>query len=78
MPMITRRVGDRFEFEVELGKLIEYTPTGDKTKDLQVIAQMYTSALEKMIRKAPEQWMWAHRRWRGYGRKKRKKSGKRN
>ncbi len=64
MPQLTRRVaGDNFEFEVEVGPLIEYQATGDPEHDVQDLTQRCTAALEKMIRKAPEQWLWAHRRW---------------
>ena len=52
-----------FSFELVLGPLIEYKPTGDKEHDIQTICQMCTTALEKMIAEQPEQWMWAHRRW---------------
>lgn len=38
--------------------------TGDETADLVTNTQHYISALEEMIRVAPETWMWMHRRWR--------------
>lgn len=75
VPELTRRIGDDFSFEIVLGPLIEYQPTGDKEHDTQVICQMCTTALEKMIAEQPEQWMWPHRRWtninRGHHRKRR-------
>ncbi len=41
-----------------------YPPnSGDKEKDVNYITQQYTSQLEELIRKQPEQWMWTHRRW---------------
>ena len=63
MPQLTRRVDDNFNFECMVGELIEYTPTGNKEEDVKKLAQMYTTALEKMIAEVPEQWMWTHRRW---------------
>ena len=63
LPEITRRGGDNFEFELVVGDLIEYKPTGDKEKDVQAITQLCTTALEKLIAQQPEQWMWAARRW---------------
>ena len=70
MPEVTRRLpGDRFEFEMEVGPLIDYKPTGDTAKDVQLLTQMCTDALEKLIRKEPEQWLWAHRRWLNINRK---------
>jgi Kdo2-lipid IVA lauroyltransferase/acyltransferase len=63
MPELTRRVDDNFSFEFKVGELIEYTPTDDKEQDIKNIAQLYTTALEKMIAEDPEQWLWTHRRW---------------
>ncbi|WP_176014812.1 lysophospholipid acyltransferase family protein [Victivallis sp. Marseille-Q1083] len=69
LPQLTRRCGDNFEFELVVGKMIEYQPTGDREHDVRVIAQQYTSAFEEMVRQDPEQWMWAHRRWLNINRK---------
>ncbi|MBO5688985.1 MAG: lysophospholipid acyltransferase family protein [Lentisphaeria bacterium] len=63
IPELTRRCGDDFSFELVLGPLIEYQPTGDKEHDIQTICQMCTTELEKLIAEKPEQWMWPHRRW---------------
>lgn len=60
---VTRRIDDDFNFEIITSDLIRHTPTDDKERDVQEITQMYTTALEKLIREVPEQWMWAHRRW---------------
>ncbi len=70
LPELTRRCGD-FEFELVLGDPIRYTPTEDKEHDVQVITQMCTTALEKMIAEQPEQWLWAARRWLNINRKTR-------
>ena len=64
MPELTTRLpGNDFRFEMTAGELIRYTPTGDKEKDVAVVTQMCISALEKLIRQHPEQWMWAPRHW---------------
>jgi KDO2-lipid IV(A) lauroyltransferase len=73
VPELTRRVGDDFSFEIVLGPMIEYTPTDDKEHDIQVICQMCTTALEKMIAEQPEQWLWPHRRWININREHRRK-----
>jgi len=69
MPEITRRKDDNFNFEIIVGDLIEYKATDNKEKDIQTIAQMYTTAIEKIIAEQPEQWMWSHRRWLNINRK---------
>ena len=73
VPELTRRVGDDFSFELVVGPMIEYKPTGDKEHDIQVISQMCTTALEKMIAEQPEQWLWPHRRWTNINRDRRRK-----
>ena len=37
--------------------------SGDKTQDVWDNTQMYTNALEDIIRQRPEQWFWMHQRW---------------
>ena len=64
IPEVTRRLpGKDFRFEIVLGNMIKYEPTDDKERDVQVITQMCTTELERLIREQPEQWMWAARRW---------------
>jgi len=70
VPQLTRRLDDDGHFEFIMGDLIEYKPTDDKEKDLKIVTQMYTTALEKMIAKDPTQWLWAHRRWLNINRKR--------
>lgn len=40
--------------------------TGDLSSDLRTNTQIMTDAIEKMVRKYPEQWFWVHKRWRKY------------
>ncbi len=63
LPELTRRVSDDFEFEFVVGDLIQYTPTGDKERDIQAVTQLCTDALEKLIAEQPDQWLWTARRW---------------
>lgn len=60
---ITHRVNDNFTFEFVCKDPIIMEPTGNKQDDIHKLVQMYTTALEELIRECPEQWMWAHRRW---------------
>ena len=66
---VVKRLG-RCKFEVYVADPIVVTPTGNKEKDIQELAQKYTSTLEDMIKHAGiEQWLWAHRRWLDFRRK---------
>jgi KDO2-lipid IV(A) lauroyltransferase len=58
-----RRIGPGFRYEVGCTELFspeEWTGTAD---DAKILTQRYTSALEAIIRKDPEQYLWLHRRW---------------
>ena len=37
--------------------------TGDLRRDVNANTQLITDAVERMIRKYPEQWFWVHKRW---------------
>lgn len=41
-----------------------FTPSGDKNADVLNITQIMSKELEKFIRQYPEQYLWAHKRWR--------------
>ena len=47
----------RFEPPVELVR------TGDTERDVFVNTQKFAKAIEEVIRKYPEQWVWVHARW---------------
>ena len=38
--------------------------TGDRERDIDDLVARYTLALERWVRRAPEQYFWHHRRWR--------------
>jgi KDO2-lipid IV(A) lauroyltransferase len=42
---------------------IEVTDTGDRDADVDRIVTDYTAVLERWVRRAPEQYLWHHRRW---------------
>ncbi len=42
---------------------LQLAHTGDDDQDAIANTQLFTSALEDVIRRWPEQWLWVHRRW---------------
>jgi KDO2-lipid IV(A) lauroyltransferase len=47
----------------ELGIVDIYDPATDGARDVQELSQWYSRHLEDVIRTAPEQYWWLHRRW---------------
>ena len=50
-------------FRAVFGEEIPLVATGDKTSDIESNTLNYSKAIEKGIRRHPEQWFWVHRRW---------------
>lgn len=42
---------------------VELVRTGDEQKDVEINTSRFTAAVEAMIRRYPEQWLWIHKRW---------------
>ena len=50
----------RRQHNIDLIEPDEWTGTAD---DARLLTQRYTTALERIIRRDPEQYLWLHRRW---------------
>ncbi|ADU96535.1 lipid A biosynthesis acyltransferase [Thermovibrio ammonificans HB-1] len=48
--------GERYRIEV-------YEPIYPQNRSVEELTQLYTEAIERAVRKHPEQWFWFHRRW---------------
>lgn len=66
LTFVTCRRQGSGRFEIELSELIEQRPTGDKDADVQSILARLNAELETAVRATPEQYLWAHSRWK-YG-----------
>jgi KDO2-lipid IV(A) lauroyltransferase len=68
-----RKVGEPMRYELVVEDVIlpeDYDGQGDAVR---AITQRFTSALERLIRTAPEQYFWLHRRWKHQPQERRKK-----
>ncbi len=53
-------------FTIELSERIDIRPSGDKGADVRAVLGRLNEKLEEAIRSAPDQYLWAHSRWK-YG-----------
>lgn len=48
---------------LEIHPPLEFERTGDLQQDILNVTQLCQDAIEEIVRKNPEQWLWLHRRW---------------
>lgn len=65
--VFTWRTGPGFRHVVRFDPPLDATPTGDRDADVLRIMTEINRRLEAALRNAPEQWLWAHRRWKSSG-----------
>jgi KDO2-lipid IV(A) lauroyltransferase len=58
------RLGVGFSFRIELGEVIVPERTGDAAADIEQVVRRMNAALEKLIVRFPEQYLWIHDRYR--------------
>lgn len=61
VPMYTVRRNRKYV--IEFLPEIPLEDTGDKIRDIEANTQNYTSAVESVVRKYPDQYFWVHNRW---------------
>ena len=58
-----RRLDEKYHFELGVQRIVHPEEWADKDDPALWLTQEYTTALENVIRTAPEQYLWVHRRW---------------
>ncbi|MEI7899401.1 MAG: lysophospholipid acyltransferase family protein [bacterium] len=53
-----------FQYRMVTAEPIRFTPTRDKEKDVADLTAEINRRIEAVIRRYPEQYLWAHKRWR--------------
>lgn len=62
MPAFLVRVGEG-RFRLVIGEEVPIVKTGDRKADVRENTQIFTSIIEEMVRRYPDQWLWVHQRW---------------
>jgi KDO2-lipid IV(A) lauroyltransferase len=60
---VARRIGPGFRYELRCEEVIDPDSLPGGADDARVLTQRFTSALERLIRQDPTQYLWLHRRW---------------
>ncbi len=63
VPAFLVREGESARHRVEILPEIELVDSGDRQADAVTNTQRCSDAIEAMIRRYPEQWIWFHKRW---------------
>lgn len=53
-----------FQYRMVTAEPIRFTPTGNKETDIADLTAEINRRIEAVIRRYPEQYLWAHKRWR--------------
>ena len=53
-----------FKYKPLGGDPIQFKPTGNRDADVNELMTLFNQRLEEIIREYPEQYLWAHKRWR--------------
>ncbi len=64
-----------FQYKLVGGPPIRFTPSGNREQDIKTLLELFNNGLEQFIRAYPEQYLWAHNRWKEGtpGKKRRRK-----
>ncbi|HEY2760010.1 MAG TPA: lipid A biosynthesis acyltransferase, partial [Pirellulales bacterium] len=57
------RLGRPMQFEMGLEDMVDPNTMDEALNDVKALTQWFTGVLEGLVRRAPEQYWWVHRRW---------------
>jgi KDO2-lipid IV(A) lauroyltransferase len=58
-----RKIGEPLRYRIEIADVIYPEDYASRSDAIREITQRFTTALEHLVRLAPEQYLWLHRRW---------------
>src|SRR4029077_19031357 len=59
----SRRIGGPLKHMIGVDAMVDPRSLSPDLANVPALTQWYTSRLEQLIRRAPEQYWWLHRRW---------------
>ncbi|HQR42821.1 MAG TPA: lysophospholipid acyltransferase family protein [Gemmatales bacterium] len=65
-----RRVGDGLRYALDIETIIDTRDLKNDMNPVRTLTELYTAAWERLVCKAPEQYLWLHRRWKHEPRRK--------
>lgn len=71
------RLGEPLDYRIVCEEVIDPREYAGRPDAVRVITQRYHAALERLIRRHPEQYFWLHRRWKTQPAAKKPKAGER-
>ncbi len=54
------------KLKIVFEKAVEFMEQGSTAKNISFMTQVYTSRIQEIVEKNPEQWLWLHRRWKPF------------
>ena len=63
LPVFAPWDSKRRRFVLKIDEPLTIARSGDDENDVQQLTQLFTSVVEKYVRRYPDQWLWIHRRW---------------
>lgn len=60
---VAHRLGNHYQYEVHVHDVIEPAHWADHPDPVYYVTARYMHAIENMVRRHPEQYLWMHRRW---------------
>lgn len=70
MVAAARRVGEGLKYALDVETVIDTRELKDEPNAVRMLTEQYTAAWERLVCKAPEQYLWLHRRWKHEPRRK--------
>ena len=63
VPIFAEREAAPMHFIVDVGEPVWPDPARPREEEIHRLLQAVTAQLEERVRRAPERWLWTHRRW---------------